>query len=124
MERDVLIPTTKISETILDFGEPLFAQFDELPPIEVLRSALKIVITVWNGHTLSTPAWGEPDHLDRMTALVLASDVAPEMGALLESLSRRRTERFKDDPRAVGEWSIEPADDGFSFRCEARIPRS
>ena len=40
----VAIPKSKISMTILEFGEPLFAQFPEIPPIDVLRQLLRIVI--------------------------------------------------------------------------------
>jgi len=48
-ERDATrISTRKISETILDFGEPLLSRFDETPPIDVMRKALMTVISVWN----------------------------------------------------------------------------
>ncbi len=73
----VRIPKTKISMTILEFGEPLFAQFPEVPPIDVLRKLLKIVITVWNAHALAMPIWGEPHHLDNMKQLVGGPGIPP-----------------------------------------------
>lgn len=118
----VLIPKTKISMTILEFGEPLFAQFPECPPIDVLRSALGIVITVWNAHTLAMPIWGEPHHLDNVKKQLSGPDVPPWTDEVVAALTQRRRERFKDDPRAVGEWTIRPAPDGIVFRCDARLP--
>ena len=120
----VRIPKTKISMTILEFGEPLFAQFPEVPPIDVLRKLLKIVITVWNAHTLAMPIWGEPHHLDDMKQLRAGPDGPPWTATVFAALEERRLERFADDPRAVGEWTIEPDGDGFVFRCDARLPAS
>ncbi len=118
----VRIPKTKISMTILEFGEPLFAQFPEVPPIDVLRKLLKIVITVWNAHALAMPIWGEPHHLDNMKQLVGGPGIPPWTGSVVAALTERRHARFVDDPRAIGEWTIEPDGDGFVFRCDARLP--
>jgi hypothetical protein len=110
----VLIPKSKISMTILEFAEPLFAQFPDIPPIDVLRKLLKIVITVWNAYTLAMPIWGEPQHLDNVNE-VLGGPASPWTAATVAALTERRHERFGDDPRAVGEWTIEPDGDGFVF---------
>jgi hypothetical protein len=97
------IPSRKISETILDFGEPLLSRFDETLPIDVMREALMTVITVWNAHVLAMPLWGEPKHLERLTECLSGPGVPEELRGALDALTRRRSERFKDDPRAVGE---------------------
>lgn len=120
----VEIPKSKISMTILEFGEPLFAQFPENPPIDVMRQVLRIVVTVWNAHTLAMPIWGEPHHLDNLKQLLGGPDVPLWTDSVVAALAERRHERFADDPRAVGEWTIEPDEDGFVFRCEARLPAS
>jgi len=114
------IPLTKISETILEFGEPLLSQLDETPPIEVMRQALQIVITVWNAHVLAMPEWGQAGHLESLTKLVDSPTAPPGLVGLIDVLTKRRNERFKNDPRAVGEWTVEPTDGGFRFRCDAR----
>ena len=119
-----MIPKTKISSTILEFAEPLFEQFPETPPIDALRNALKIVITVWNAHTLSLPIWGEPHHLDNLRKLVDGPSSPPGTAEVIEALTIRRHEWFRDDPRAVGEWTVEPSGAGFVFRCDARLPDS
>jgi len=51
-------PVRKISETILDFGEPVLSQLDAAMPLEVVQSTFQIVITVWNAHVMATPRWG------------------------------------------------------------------
>ena len=45
----------KISETIIDFGEPLMGQLDADQPCEVMRSTFEIVIMVWNAHVMAMP---------------------------------------------------------------------
>jgi hypothetical protein len=116
------IPTRKISETILDFGEPLPSRFDETPPIDVMREILMTVITVWNAHVLAMPMWGEPEHLERLTECLSSPGVPEEMRGLLDALVRRRNERFKDDPRAVGEWAVKSVNGEYGLRCDARLP--
>lgn len=120
----VVIPRTKISMTILRFGEPLFARFHEIPPVDVLRSLLRIVITVWNAHVLAMPIWGQPQHLENVDRLLCGPDVTPWMAGVVAELSDRRRTRFKNDPRAVGEWTVEPGTDGLLFRCDARLPQA
>ncbi len=118
------IPDSKISATILDFGEPLLACFDELPPVEVLQSLLKIVITVWNAHVLALPIWGSPEGLEQLRTIMCRPDADPLTRAAYEDLSRRRRELFGDDSRAVGEWAIVPRDGGLVLRCDARLPHA
>ena len=48
----------KISDTIIDFGEPLIGQLDADQPLETVRRTFEIVIMVWNA--LAMPRWGQP----------------------------------------------------------------
>jgi hypothetical protein len=119
------IPTRKISETIIDFGAPLIEQLDADQPLEVLRSALSLVITVWNAHVLALPAWGSPQSLAQLEELVRASGTAPEMMQMYRELGERRRQHFANDPRAVGEWSLTVDQHGqVRFKCDARVPPS
>ena len=119
------IPDRKLSETILDFGEPLLSQLGCVPPIDVMRNALRIVIAVWNAHVMAMPLWGSPQHLAHMRDLVGRHAAPPLTRELFEALSTRRLERFGDDPRAVGAWDILPdGHNGYRLRCEARGPAS
>ena len=115
-------PVRKISETILDFGEPLVGQLDATLPLDVTQSTFKIVITVWNAHVLAMPRWGQPQVLADLHERMRDPQVPPEMVEAVRTLSQRRLERFADDGRAVGEWSLVMADDGWRLRCDARVP--
>lgn len=113
------LPSRKISETILDFGEPLFAALGDEPPIEVMRNAVMIVVTVWNAHVFA--AAGKREYLDALGDTVYGS-APPELMDVLDALSVRRLERFADDPRLVGEWDIVPdGRGGHVLQCDARL---
>lgn len=114
----------KMSETILDFGEPVLSMwqraFNEPPPIDVMKHALLFVLTVWNAHVMATKIWGKPQYL---TMLHKQFADSPSHREMVELLSRRWHERFSDDARAVGNWDIVPdGGDGHKFQCDARWP--
>lgn len=119
----VEIPQRKISETIIDFGAPLIADLDPSQPIEVVRSVFAIVITVWNAHVMAMPQWGRPQLLEQLGELVHTPGTAAQMIDTCAALAARRRERFAQDPRAVGEWSVTIDQAGrVRLHCEARIP--
>lgn len=110
----------KMSETILDFGEPLLSMFDEPPPIETMKHSLTFVLTVWNAHVMATKTWGKPQYL---TMLRQQFESSPSHLAMVEILSQRWRERFSDDARAVGNWDVIPdGEGGHKFQCDARWP--
>jgi hypothetical protein len=112
----------KISETIIDFGEPLIGQLDPGQPGEVVRSVFEIVIMVWNAHVLEMPEWGQRGLLGDLRRLLGASEMPAPMVEAFEALSRRRAERFAADGRAVGEWDIFHEAGRWRLRCDARAP--
>lgn len=115
-------PVRKISETILDFGEPLFSQLDAALPLEAVQSVFRIVITVWNAHVMATPRWGQPRFLADLQERMRDPQMPPEMVEAMRTLSQRRLERFANDGRAVGEWSLVMEADQWRLRCDARAP--
>ena len=60
------VPKRKISETLLEFGEPVLGLLEE-PTVEEFRAALSIVIVVWNAHGLSMAADDWSVYLERLT---------------------------------------------------------
>ena len=117
------IPTRKISETIIDFGAPLISDLDPSQPIEIVRSVFTIVITVWNAHVLAMPVWGKPQLLEQLGELLQTAGSAPQLTDTCAQLAARRQERFADDPRAVGEWSVAIDRQGrVRLHCDARVP--
>jgi len=93
----------KISETILDFGEPLLSQLDAALPLDMIQSTFQIVITVWNAHVIAMPRWGQPRFLADLHERMRDPQMPPEMVEAFRTLSQRRLERFANDGRAVGD---------------------
>lgn len=57
----------KISETILDFGEPLLSEaITEDTLIAAVREIHKLVVLVWNAHVAATPRWADPSYLQML----------------------------------------------------------
>ena len=115
-------PLRKISETILDFGDPLISQVNVDDSGEELRSVLKIVILVWNAHVLAMPRWGQAKTLADLHEQLRDPEMPPEMVETIRALSQRRLERFATDARAVGEWSVVNVAGEWRLRCDARAP--
>lgn len=115
-------PVRKISETILDFGEPLVGQLDADAPRELWESTMTIVVMVWNAHVTAMPRWGQPQHLVDLHERLKAADIPPELVDAVRVLSQRRLEHFATDARAVGEWSFVGGQEAMRFRCDARAP--
>ena len=112
----------KISETIVDFGDPLIQQLDSDQPYEVVRSTFEIVITVWNAHVMAMPRWGQPRVLSDLQRHLDDPDVPAPMVDAFKNLSQRRVEQFAGDARAVGEWSVLKQSGQWHLRCDARVP--
>ena len=117
------IPKRKISETIIDFGAPLIGELDKNQPIEIVRAAFEIVITLWNAHVMAMPVWGKPQLLEQLGDLLRIPGTAPELIETHLELTARRRQHFADDPRAVGEWNVAFDHRGrVRLHCEAHIP--
>jgi hypothetical protein len=112
----------KISETILDFGEPLLSEaITEETPIAMVRETYKIVVLVWNAHVAATPRWGDRGYLQMLQQMAAGPQMPPEGRACIEMLSRRWQEKFSDARYCVGEWHVKIKDDDtLSFFCDAR----
>ncbi len=119
----VSLPTRKLSETILDFGEPLLAQFRGLVRREDCQGLLQIIITIWNAHVMAMPLWGHPEHLAELVRVSYGKKSPPQLRVAFEELSHRRMHLFEEDPRIVGTWEVEiPDGANLLLRCETRIP--
>lgn len=115
-------PVRKISETILNFGEPLLSQIDASLPLDAIQTVFKVVITVWNAHVLAMPRWRQPKPLADLHERMRDPQLPPDMVNAIRTLSQRRLELFADDGRAVGEWSLVMEADEWRLRCDARVP--
>ena len=112
----------KISETIIDFGDPLIQQLDTDQPYEVVHSIFEIVILIWNAHVMAMPRWGQPRFLADLRIRAEDSQMPIQFAQAFELLSQRRAQRFASDARAVGEWSVVQQSGQWRLRCDARAP--
>ena len=112
----------KISETIVDFGDPLIRQLDADQPYETVHSTFEIVILIWNAHVMAMPRWGQARFLADLHRRLLDPQFPAPMVEAFTVLSQRRAERFASDARAVGEWSVVQQSGQWRLRCDARVP--
>ena len=122
------IPKRKISETVLEFGEPMLGLLKE-PTLEEFRAAISIVIVVWNAHGLSmTTASDRGAYREKLAEYrqrLVAMGAPATVLAGFDALDASRVTDYADDPRCVGEWDLIPDDvGGFKFKCDAQLPGS
>ncbi len=108
----------KISQTLLEFGQPMIRQ---LPPDYTkseFEQVMRIVVTIWNAVTID--AWfGTQENQESAKS---AFAVAPlSVQRELQDLIARKKKVFGKDLRAVGEYWVRETDNGVIFGCEARI---
>ncbi len=112
----------KISETVVDFGDPLIRQLDADQPYETVHSTFDIVIMIWNAHVMAMPRWGKPRFLADLQKRAEDPRMPVQFAQAFDLLSQRRAERFASDARAVGEWSVVQHSGQWRLRCDARAP--
>ncbi|MBX3744721.1 MAG: hypothetical protein KF833_05380 [Verrucomicrobiae bacterium] len=90
-------PDRKISETLLDFAEPIVALLGPQPSQGRLTEALQVAITIWNAIVLDAVEQGS-EHMDRVRkALGSHWEVNPAIRIPVE----RRHQFFADDMRVI-----------------------
>ena len=118
---------TKISATVIDFGQPMLQQLPADASPALLQASFELLVSFWNVNVMATH-WGQPGHRDAMRLKFMqavADRSAPvEMLATFEQLCQRyRQHPFVDDPRAIGHWKLRHLLDGqVNLQCDARLP--
>jgi hypothetical protein len=113
-----MIPKTKISQTILEFGRPIILQLPDEYTKEEFEAAITIVITVWNAVVMD----GWEISTKFKTQLLSAIENAPkEVQIEVKRLIKRKKEKYGSDPRAVGHYWVREQNGEFIFGCEARL---
>ncbi len=118
---------TKISATLIDFGQPLLALLPPDASLDMRRQIVGHIVLHWNAHVMAT-RWGQPEYLaqlrDTLIAATARGELDPQALATFETLSaRHKLKRFVDDPRAVGLWEVRDIGPGqWNIRCDARLP--
>jgi hypothetical protein len=112
-----MIPNTKISQTILEFGKSVFLQLPDDHTKEEFEAMLSIVITTWNSVVID--AWNKTDKYER--ELIERLENAPKQVKIdVKRLIKRKKSKFSADLRAVGNHWVREKNGEYIFGCEAR----
>ena len=112
-----MIPNSKISQTILEFGSALINQLPQSHSKEDFENVIKLVILAWN--TVVFDSWEEKTDLE--SQLLKSLEEAPKQAQLeMKRLIKRKKTKFGNDPRAVGNYWVREEGGEFIFGCESR----
>jgi len=112
-------PEKKISETFLQFAEPLLEPLGPDATTDQMEQSLRIAFTVWNAVVYETVN-GETRYIDMLHDLTAQ---APEIAAVASHMIARKRRHFGDDHMLVGEFKLTRKGDELNLWAEARDPR-
>jgi len=122
------IPTRKISETLLEFAEPLLQQLPNEYLQSELEAAIKLATCVWNACVLDQ--WNKTtEFTDALRQLAMReyekeirdrSHQQTTTGIVLTLIDRKRRQ-YGLDPRGITNGKITFKNGGLSYRAEARL---
>jgi len=113
-------PDRKISDTFLQFAEPLLDAFGPNVTEAQMEQPLMIAWTVWNAVVYSDA--GENDEMLESVRTSMGRD--PQLRAFAEVLIDRKRTLFSDDHRLIGEYQLFRKDGEIRLRAESRDPRT
>jgi hypothetical protein len=113
-------PDRKISDTFLQFAEPLLDAFGSNATEAQMEQPLMIAWTVWNAVVYADV--GENGHMLDSVRTSMGHD--PQLKGFVEALIDRKRTVFGDDHRLIGEYKLFRKDGEIRLRAEARDPRS
>lgn len=110
----------KISETFLEFAEPLWVPLGAEVADHELEQALMIAFTVWNSVVFDAAEGGQ-SHVSQLRKL---ADQEPGVRMLVELLITRKQSLYAEDRRLVGDYRLHRRQGELRLRAEARLPPS
>jgi hypothetical protein len=113
-------PNRKISETLLDFAEPILAFLGPQASQAELTQALEIAVTIWNAIVLDAVE-NSSKNLE-MVRDALGSHRLEN--PIIQTLVDRKRRFFADDMRGISDFQVSMKNDGLVLRAEARNPYS
>lgn len=113
-----MIPNTKISATILEFGKAIISELPSDFSEAEFEAAITLVITAWNAVVMDS--WENSDRYE--SELLSALKSAPkEAQVQMIRLIKRKKNKFSLDPRGVGNHWITEKNGDLVFGCDARL---
>lgn len=110
-------PQKKVSEIILEFGEPILSDLPVNHTKEEFEGSLRFIVCVWNAIILDVR-----DKCDEneKTLLHAISHGPPFMIEVLKMLILRKKTMYAKYLYGIGDYQVIERDGGFVFRAEAR----
>lgn len=112
------ISDRKISETFLEFAQPLLAPLGPCATEYEMNQVLQIAFVVWNAVVYESV--NDDTHCLEMLQDLTASE--PEAVVLVNQLIERKRRQYGDDNRFVGHFSLTMKKGELNLRAEARDP--
>lgn len=102
-------PPGKLADHLLELARPMLDGLGRAPTADDVEKLLPIAVTIWNAAVLDR--WGLTPDLVARTRATLAA-LPEDLQPLVDHLLDRKTERWPDDLRAIGDWEIVRTEDG------------
>lgn len=115
---DPPFPETKISETFLEFSEPILGTEIGSLTAEETEKGLSIAFVVWNAVVYDT-VHGNTEWVTRLRKQV---ELDSQLTVLIDGLITRKQTRFGPDLRLVDKYEIVETNGEWRLRVEARSP--
>lgn len=119
-EMNPTFPDRKISETFLEFADPLIDAHGPRATAAQIEQSLQLAFTIWNAVVFEDAA-GNTQFIDLVKKHTAHE---PELASFVEQLIARKRRLFGDDHRLVGEYKLRREGDRWILRAEARDPTS
>ena len=114
-----MIPTKKISLTLLEYAEPLIQDLPEDYSQHELEGVLKLAAFVWNICVLDQ--WSGTTKNAEALRRQMSTGPNPVPVGMVEFLILRKQQMFSMDPRAITNECVVVRNGEFVVRAEARI---
>ncbi len=111
-------PNRKISDTLLQFAEPLTNGLGPNATRVQLEQVLKISWMIWNAVVYADVAKND----SALNELRSTFAIDPHSKDLLDRMVRNKRQSFADDQRLIGEYEFYEKDGEMRLRAEARDP--
>lgn len=113
-----MIPTVKISHTILEFGKGIINELPEDYSKAELEVALSLIITAWNAVIMDANNRNKEFEVSILQTMI---NEPKEIQLIVKRLIKRKKSKFSHDPRLVGNSWVKESSNGFTFVCESRL---
>lgn len=116
-----MIPTKKISHTLLEFAEPCIRELPDGYSKNDLEAVLTLVVSVWNSCVLDQ--WNKSDVNVTLLRKTVSAGGSLHI-AVTEAMIERKMRLFANDVRAISNQMVIERNGELIVRAEARIDLS